>query len=590
MIESMDSKRFAALVLAAGLALPAAAYNHVNTVAPKIQGPFNVACSNVAQDASRVAAGLIPADYWEGRGHYVTELLSERGTAITYSVRAPFDPFIYPGNFGRNVEFAAVVCYPTPRTNNDPNYTLPGSGDTVFHMQRPGDAPKLLSANEYFTGIGVAIDPPLPAGIPAKIPLIMYSHGLGGSPISSGYLETIALLASHGFMVAAVFHGDSRFSPIRVETLGDAAFLLAGFNFVVEMTLMRPLSLIGLADKLLDNPDYAVGIDPEQIGGFGASLGGEAMLHLMGAKITSTLGFTCSNAPSDPRIKAAVGFVPYAGQTFLPSFCDGQSGVDSIDKPFLAMSGTADTTAPIKMVDSALRRMKGSRYLIELAGVPHEFKAEYAGDLMTWTVAFYRAHLQNDVGVLDTLTRMNSVQGGPSDRVRLDYYVPRQVPEGYELAREYRNTILNHYFIASNPGEIANLDSGRAGAGWVRTGPSFKVVRADPLALPPQGLVPVCRFYAPSPNSHFYTAVVPECEFVKSGAAGGWFYEGTAFFTMSIDAQQRCPLGFIGVNRAYNGRAPQNDSNHRFSTSDSTMRDMAGEGWAYEATVMCAQF
>ena len=80
------------------------------------------------------------------------------------------------------------------------------------------------------------------------------------------------------------------------------------------------------------------------------------------------------------------------------------------------------------------------------------------------------------------------------------------------------------------------------------------------------------------------------CDFVKSGAAGGWAYEGTAFYIQSINSQQRCPQGFIGVNRAYNQRFAQNDSNHRFSTSDSTMHDMEPEGWAYEATVMCAPY
>ena len=51
----------------------------------------------------RIAPGLIAADYWEGRDHYVTELLSAPNTAITYDVRVPFDPLLYPGNFGRNV-------------------------------------------------------------------------------------------------------------------------------------------------------------------------------------------------------------------------------------------------------------------------------------------------------------------------------------------------------------------------------------------------------------------------------------------------------------------------------------------------------
>jgi len=312
-------------------------------------------------------------------------------------------------------------------------------------MQAVGAAPKLLAT---------------------KVPLIIYSHGLGGSPISSGYLQTIALLASHGYMVAGVFHGDSRFSKIRIEDFADVAYVLAGYNFIVEMSLMRPLSLIALTDKLLADPNYSVGIDRDRIGGFGASMGGEAMLHLLGASITTNVGFACHDAPRDTRIKAAVGYVPYAGQTFLPAFCDQQSGVDNIDTPFLGLSGTADTTAPIKLVDSALRRMKGSRYLVELSGVPHEFKAEYAGDLVTWMVTFYRAYLQKDAASMGKFINMNTVAGGPSDRVRLDYHVPTTQTAGSQPVVEFRNTILNHYFTTIDPQNISDILAGRYGPGW----------------------------------------------------------------------------------------------------------------------------
>ena len=581
----MDSKRFAALILAAGLALPAAAYNHEKTVAPTVQGPFNVACSNVAQDASRIAPGLNAPDYWEGRNHYVTELLTSP-TAIRYDVRVPFDPLIYPGNFGRNVEFAAIVCHPTPKSNNDPNYTLPGTSDFVPHMQQPGQAPKLISTDEYLTTLGIALDPAPP--VPMRMPLIMYSHGLGGSPISAGYLQAMALLASHGYMVAGVFHGDSRFSPIHVENVGDALAFLAAYNLFVNMQLMRPLSLIELTDRLLGSADWAPGINPDQIGGFGASMGGEAVLHLMGAKITSSIGFTCSNAPTDPRIKVGVGYVPYAGQTFLPQFCDQQSGVDGIDKPFLALSGTADTTAPIKLVDSALRRMKGSRYLVELEGVPHEFRAEYAGDLMTWMVTFFRAYLQKDPGSMSTFIGMNTVTGGPSDHVRLDYHVPTTPTAGSQPVVEFRNTILNHYFMTIDPHNIELLLSGFYGPGWEKTGQSFKGWAAPDSFYAPDG---VCRFYGGyvpgGPNSHFYTALASECDQVKSGFYGPWGYEGFGFYSKASDANHACPAGLLGVNRAYNNRWWANDSNHRFSTSDSTIRDLVGEGWTYEGIVMC---
>src|SRR5947209_9748840 len=210
MIETMNSNRFAALAFAAFLALPAAAYNHVNNVAPTTQGPFTVACSNVQQDASRIAPGLDATDYWEGRNHYVTELLVDQGSAIVYNVRVPFDPFVYPGNFGRIEQFAAIVCYPTPASNNDPDYALPTTGETVPHMQRIGATPKLIGESEYRATLGLS-PPFVQSNAPVRLPYIVYSHGLGGSPISSGYLQAMALLASHGYMVGGVFHGDARY-------------------------------------------------------------------------------------------------------------------------------------------------------------------------------------------------------------------------------------------------------------------------------------------------------------------------------------------------------------------------------------------
>ncbi len=49
-------------------------------------------------------------------------------------------------------------------------------------------------------------------------------------------------LASYGFMVGAVFHGDPRFSRIRIEDLRGLASALAEFDEFVEMELLRPVS------------------------------------------------------------------------------------------------------------------------------------------------------------------------------------------------------------------------------------------------------------------------------------------------------------------------------------------------------------
>lgn len=148
-------------------------------------------------------------------------------------------------------------------------------------------------------------------------------------------------------------------------------------------------------------------------------------------------------------------------------------------------------------------------------------------------------------------------------------------------AVEFYNATLGHYFMAASPGEIQLVDSGAAGA-WARTGGQFGVfVNASDAP----NLVPVCRFYGPGPNSHFFTAVASECELVK--AAGGWLYEGTAFY-IEQPAGGACAAGNTPVYRTYNNGFARNDSNHRF-TVDATVFSRAGSlGHAAEGVVMCA--
>jgi uncharacterized protein DUF5648/platelet-activating factor acetylhydrolase isoform II len=584
-----------AAVLACRVALAAPVFNHVTTVSALPAGKFAVACSNVAQDTSLIAPGASASDYWEGKpvnevDHYITEILAYPRAAVSFDVPVPDIRALYPGHAGDPVAFVAIVCYPTPGTNGDADYVLPDTGEVIPHMQLPGAAPQLVSNAEVSATLGTAPGPEAPQA-PARLPLIVYSHGLTGSPISQGYVQVMVELAAHGFMVGAVFHGDPRFSRVRIEDISDVFYVLRNFDHVVEMQLMRPLSLKAMTDFLLSDPGYAPGIDTERIGGFGASLGGEAMALLLGARLTTSLDHGCSDAVRDPRIRAAVGYVPYAGQTFLPAFCDGQSGAAGVNRPYLAISGTADFTAPIVMAQQAVSQFGSSRYLVQLIGGKHEFRPEDAGDLFTWMVTFLDAYLdvRSDPDAMARFIRMNSVVGGRDDSLVLDVHVPFANSGGEVAALEFYNTFLGHYFVAAGAGEIAGIVAGAAGPGWELTGQSFKVwpqMPADASAL----AVPVCRFYgvpAGGPNSHFFTAEASECALVKS--QGGWYYEGIGFYIRPVDAEGGCPAGELAVIRAYNNGYPRNDSNHRFSTSDSTLRDMARLGWTVEGTVMCAR-
>lgn len=588
------------IILAAALAVarPAQAQNHELEIQPLRPGPFAVACSNVAQDEAAIAAsGAAPADFWEGREaggrvRYVSEVLAHPASVVRYAAAVPDLREIYPRFAGESVEHVAIVCHPTPQANTDPDYALPGSGDRVPHMQPPGAAPKVIDYGEYHALLGMPVG--LPPALPvARLPLVVFSHGLGGSPISEGYIDALVGLASHGFMVAAVFHGDPRFSRIRIEDLSDFVYVLRDFDKFVEMELMRPVSLKALVDTLLAHPQFGAAIDADRIGGFGASMGGQAMANLLGARLTTSLGLACRQTVRDPRIKAAVGLVPYAGQTFLPAFCDDQNGADDVSRPYLAISGTADTTAPIKMVEQAIHRFGSSRYLVELEGVGHEFTPEMAGDVFTWTVTFLRAYLGDGgdppSGAMARLIRMAGVAGGPADALRVDAHVPAAAgPDGTTVV-EFHNEILDHYFIAASGFEVDRILSGAAGPGWRLTGQSFNAFSRIPV-VPVTRVAPVCRFYgaaAGGPNSHFFTASPDECEAVKR--AGGWYYEGIGFFAEPQGPDGRCPAGYLQVRRAYNQGWPRNDSNHRFTTSDSTWREMARHGWALEGVAWCAR-
>jgi len=160
---------------------------------------------------------------------------------------------------------------------------------------------------------------------------------------------------------------------------------------------------------------------------------------------------------------------------------------------------------------------------------------------------------------------------------------------------EYYSATLDHYFISAGHDEIALVDRGGMGD-WKRTGQGF-VAWASAADAPP-GAVPVCRFYARGPNSHFYTGSRQECDQLKAlelsqradaQARGqpflGWAYEAIAFWAVMPQGSQ-CPAGLSPVWRAYNNRALQMDSNHRFMKDVVQRESMVG--WADEGAQLCA--
>lgn len=373
-----------------------------------LPGPYPVACSNVSQDFTRLAPGEDVQAYWEGvpradgSQRYVTDLLSDAPNTLSVVVNAPNDGNVYGSFAGRAIPYVVLVCYPTAADNPRPDYALP-TGRTVPHMQRGSDSPLWPDATTRF-------------------PLLAFSHGYIGSPISNDYVNAIAVLASFGYVVAAPFHGDPRFAPnLVLENVGDIVYLILHLRDFLALQALRPLSMSATLDLLLANPLWRDHIDATKIGGFGASLGGETMLLMVGAGLTTSLGLSVSTVATDSRLKAAVGYVPYFGQPIFPAFGRDQYGLDGVTLPYLAISGTADTTAPIIMTFQGLQRLAGPRELVALNGVKHGFDIPSTDDIFTWTLTFLDAEVRGDAAAQAKLAQMASVAGGGDDHVVLPW-------------------------------------------------------------------------------------------------------------------------------------------------------------------------
>jgi predicted dienelactone hydrolase len=375
-----------------------------------LPGPYAVGCSNITQDFTRVAPGETATNYWEGSpspngaAQYVTDLLSDPADTLTLTVTAPGDPNLYGMFAGKQVSFVLLACYPTTASNPQPDYPLP-TGRVVPHMQ---------------TGSM----PPLFADAQARYPVLAFSHGYSGSPISNDYVQALSVFASYGYVVVAPFHGDPRFSNLKITDLSDAVTLLTHLQDFLALQALRPLSVSAGLDLLLAHPQWRDHLDPTQIGGFGASIGGETMLLLGGAGLTSSLGMAWTQVTLDPRIKAAVGYVPYFGEPFLPAFGRDEHGLDNVTLPYLAISGTADTTAPIVVTEQGMGRLAGTRELVALIGVTHMFDVASTNDIFTWALTFFDAQVRANPAARQQLSTMASVAGGGDDQVFIPYNGP----------------------------------------------------------------------------------------------------------------------------------------------------------------------
>jgi predicted dienelactone hydrolase len=196
----------------------------------------------------------------------------------------------------------------------------------------------------------------LPTG---KHPLIMISHGTGGSRMTLEWLADA--LVAKGFIVAAVDHwGNTYDNKIAID-------------FVTPWE--RPQDISFVLTQLLNNKETSPLIDKDHIGAAGFSIGGYTVIALAGGKISlkaledfgntaeGKKEYTLPEFPNldkafnpadvkasfdrspdlkDDRIKAFFAMSPAVGQGFTD-----KSQVSRITAPLYIVSAQSDSIAPV---------------------------------------------------------------------------------------------------------------------------------------------------------------------------------------------------------------------------------------------------
>jgi predicted dienelactone hydrolase len=200
-----------------------------------------------------------------------------------------------------------------------------------------------------------------------KFPLVLLSHGIGGSSIMMAWLGSA--LASHGFIAAAVNHPGN--NALEDYTIPGA--ILWG---------QRAHDLSAVIDQMLADPTFGPRIDPKRIGAAGFSLGGLTVIELAGgiAELSRFQDFCkspkadgmCndtleypgllakatalaksdpamqaalsedSKSHRDPRIRAIFAMAPAIGPAFDPA------SLAKISIPVQIVAGSVDTVVPIE--------------------------------------------------------------------------------------------------------------------------------------------------------------------------------------------------------------------------------------------------
>ena len=234
---------------------------------------------------------------------------------------APIDTY----GVGKISEPFVDTSRPTRASGNFPGAATRKLPTAIYYPASlaPGTPPGIITPG---SSNAQPVPPPTtPAGAPTRYPLVLFSHGLGASPIF--FENLIAKWVSAGYVVAAPEYPLTNMAITNTfqinpdDAFADAKNQPADAKFVIDEVIKLGQQTTGPLGGIVHS---------EQIGAAGHSLGG-----------ITTYGLAYTECCRDPRIKAAVSMSACAG------YIGGPAGHFTRDPvPLLILHGDADTTLP----------------------------------------------------------------------------------------------------------------------------------------------------------------------------------------------------------------------------------------------------
>ncbi|PKN66922.1 MAG: dienelactone hydrolase [Deltaproteobacteria bacterium HGW-Deltaproteobacteria-15] len=256
----------------------------------------------------------------------------------------------------------------------------------------------------------------------SSAPIVLFSHGLGGSREGSGYLGKH--WAARGYVAVFVQHPGSDTSVWR-ENPAEERIAVMRRAASPDNLLLRVKDIHGVLDQLerwADDPASGLSgrLDLRHVGMSGHSFGALTTQALSGQR------FPIGRFATDSRIKAALLFSPSS-----PRRGDPEEAFDNVSIPWMLMTGTRDV-APIGDVNLGSRLAvfpalpPGGKYELVLYGAEHSAFADRSlpGDRENRNPNHHRAILALSTAFWDACLR-----GRTAAKDWLDGDGPRSVLE-----------------------------------------------------------------------------------------------------------------------------------------------------------------